>query len=91
MVDSGLADAFLNKLGIDIVDADFVDFVDSHSYVDNLVWFADDFGNARQHFAVVELYGDVYAEALKHVVDNLQQVNFVEQRVGADNVGVTLT
>ena len=39
---------------------------------------------------VVELYGDVYAEALKHVVDNLQQVNFVEQRVGAYNVGVTL-
>ena len=27
---------------------------------------------------------------MKHVVDNLQQVNFVEQRVGADNVGVTL-
>ena len=27
---------------------------------------------------------------MEYVVDNLQQVNFVEQRVGADNVGVTL-
>lgn len=39
---------------------------------------------------LLSLYGDVYAEALEYVVDNLQQVNFVEQRVGAYNVGVTL-
>jgi len=54
------------------------------------IGFADDFGNARKNFPIVEFYADPDAEACENFVDDLHQFYFVEQRVGAHNVGIAL-
>ena len=41
-------------------------------------------------FAVVDLDGDTNAEAGEDFVDNLHEFDLIEERIGADNVGIAL-
>ena len=72
------------------VHIDFIEFVDVHRDVDDAVGRSDDFGDAAQDFAIVDLDGDANAEAREHLVDDLHQLHLIEQRVGADHVGIAL-
>ena len=75
---------------VDLVETDLVEFVDSYGDVDNLVGRADHFGNAGEDFAVVDLDGDANTEAGEDFVDNLHEFDLIEERIGADNVGIAL-
>ena len=95
--DDGLeaCDLFVGKTGggeffVDLVETDLVEFVDGHGDVDNLIGRTDHFGNAGEDFAVVDLDGDTDAEAGEDFVDNLHEFDLIEERIGADNVGIAL-
>ena len=95
--DDGLkfGDLFVGKAGggeffVDLVETDLVEFVDGHGDVDNLVGRTDHFGNAGEDFAVVDLDGDANTEAGEDFVDNLHEFDLIEERIGADNVGIAL-
>ena len=95
--DDGLkfGDLFVGKAGggeffVDLVETDLIEFVDGHGDVDNLVGRTDHFGNAGEDFAVVDLDGDANTEAGEDFVDNLHEFDLIEERIGADNVGIAL-
>ena len=84
------AEADGTQFVVDFVEANLVELVDGHRDVDNLVGFTDDFGNARKDFSVIDFDADANAETSEHLIDNLHQFNFIQERVGADDIGVTL-
>ena len=74
-----LAQAYGAQLFVDLVDTDFVEFVNGHRDVYNLVGLADNLGNTAENLAVVDF--DTYpdAEAAEYGVYNLHQLHLVEQ------------
>ena len=90
MGDSVGRQSALGEFGFDILKADFVNLVNSDCDINQLVGFANQLGNAGEYLAVVELDGHAHPEAAEDLVDNLQQLYFVDQRVRAYDVGIAL-
>ena len=82
--------AVCTKFVIHLVNANLVKFVDSNSYINNLVCLPYHLSNAGKDFTVVDFYCDTDAETGENSVDNLHQLHFVEQRIRAYDIGVTL-
>ncbi|CDF21123.1 unknown [Prevotella sp. CAG:617] len=74
-----LAQAYGAQLFVDLVDTDFVEFVNGHRDVYNLVGLADNLGNTAENLAVVDFDAYPDAEAAEYGVYNLHQLHLVEQ------------
>ena len=85
-----LAKALFAQFGIHVVEADLVELVDGYGDVNQQFGRTDDVGDAGQDLAVVHLDGHADAKAAEHLVDDLDELHLVEQRVGTHHVGVTL-
>ncbi len=85
-----VADTFLLQLGVDIVQTYLIQLIDGHGNIHNLVRLTDDFGNAAQYLAIVNLDTDTDAEAGEYRVYNLHQFHFVQQGITAYHVSVAL-
>ena len=44
---------FFPQLFVDLLQTDFVEFIDCNGYIDNLFRFSDDFGNTAQYLAII--------------------------------------
>ena len=75
---------------VHLVQADFVQLVDGHGNIGDGIGCAYHFGDACQNFAVVDFDADADAEAGEHFIHDLHQFHFVEERVGAYDIGVAL-
>ena len=71
--------AFGTQLFIYIIQADLIQFIDSHCYINNLIRFTDNFGNTRQYLTVVHLDANADTETVEHLIHNLNQFHFVNQ------------
>ena len=88
--DGLVADALFAQFGVHVVQPYFVELVDGHGDVYNLVRRIDDLGDASQNLPVVNLCADTYAEVGKHSVDDLHEFHLIEQRVAPHDVGIAL-
>ena len=88
--DSVSRKSLFGQFGVDVFKPYLVELVDSDGDVNQLVGLADDLGDAGKDFAVVDVYGDAYAEIGKDTTGHLHEVNLAEQRVGAYDVGIAL-
>ena len=72
-------DAVLCQLCVDIVETDFVEFVDSHRDVNDFIRLTDDFCYAGKNLAVVDFDAYTDAETGEYGIDNLHKLHFVNQ------------
>ena len=80
----------LHQFGIHLVEPHLVEFVDGHSNVDNLLGSPYPLGYTAQYLTVVQLDGYPYAQTGEYLVDHLDELYLVQQRVGAHHVGIAL-
>ena len=66
---------------VNVVDTDFVQFIDGHRNVDYLICLTYYFCDARQNLTVVDFDTYPYTEFCKHGIDNLHEFNFVQQGI----------
>ena len=81
---------FFKQLGIDVVDADFVDFVDCNGYIYNFVGCTDNFGYSAKNLAVVKLDDDANAKTAENFVDESDKFYLIEEGIAANDIGVAL-
>ena len=85
-----VAQTLAAQLLVYLVESHLVELVDGYGNIDNLIGSTYDFGDTGKNFAVVEFDSYANVEAAEYIVDDVQQLHLVEQRVGADDVAVAL-
>ena len=83
-------EALFFELFIYIVEAYFIEFVDSHSDINNFICGIYPFGETGKDFTVVNLHHHIDTEFGKRPVNHLYTFRLVNQGVGAHNIGITL-
>ena len=89
-MDSLLGQPVVAQLLVDVVDPDLVELVDGHRDVHDLVSLADDLSDTGKDLPVVDHDRHADAELGEHGVDDLHQLDLIEQRVAAYDIGIAL-
>ena len=90
LLDLFLTETILAQFLIDIVNAYLVQFVDSYGDIHDFLGSTNDFGNAGENLAVVNLNLYADAEAREYLVNNLHQFHLVHQRITTHHICIAL-
>ena len=85
-----LGESVLFQFGIDAFQANLVELVDSHGNVDDALGLAYYLGYAGEYLPVVKLDLDTNAETREHLVEYLNQLHLVEQRIASHDIAIKL-
>lgn len=72
-------DTLLGQLFIDIVQTNFIQFIDCYCNIYYFIRLSYDFGNTGQNLTIIDFNANADTETGKHRINNLHQFNFVQQ------------
>ena len=77
-------------LSADSLAPDFVELVQRHAEVGDLIDVAENLGDAAEDLAVVDFHHDIDAEGAEHLIGDFHQFGLIEQGVAADDIDIAL-
>ena len=75
---------------VDLVETNFVEFIDSHGDIHDFVGSSEYFCNTGEEFAVIDFNCNADAKAREHFVNDLHQFDLVEKRIATHHVSIAL-